>query len=245
MKPSALVAILVGILIIGVVFIIWISGGFEPKPLIVEAPPEPITSTLTAAEAMTATGFGNLPLTSTMVSEPMSNSYTIKPGDTLWSIAKQFYNGDGTKSKLIAEANKDKIPNPNRLKVGTEIVIPGAESSGMAPRSTGMNEPSGMSEPTYSAGEGQSYTVKKGDTLSKISQKFYGTANKRNIIVDANRDKLATESTTLKVGWKLVIPKLSKSSGKTPSQPQPPRESTPKPADNVPSGASEDSGSGR
>jgi nucleoid-associated protein YgaU len=35
-----------------------------------------------------------------------------------------------------------------------------------------------------------SYTVQKGDTLSKISKQFYGDANKYKKIFDANRDQL-------------------------------------------------------
>jgi LysM repeat protein len=35
-----------------------------------------------------------------------------------------------------------------------------------------------------------SYTVKKGDTLSKISKQFYGDANAYKKIFDANRDQL-------------------------------------------------------
>ncbi len=37
-----------------------------------------------------------------------------------------------------------------------------------------------------------SYTVQKGDTLQKISQKFYGTVKKWPKIYDANKDKLKT-----------------------------------------------------
>ncbi|MFH1227814.1 MAG: LysM peptidoglycan-binding domain-containing protein [Planctomycetota bacterium] len=229
MKPSTLVALLAGVLVIGILFIVWIAGGFENKePIVIPPPEEPITSTLTAFDPLSGTG---LVLTGTMTAEPVSNSYTVQPGDTLWSIAKQFYNGDGTKSKLIAEANKDKLPNPNKLKVGTEIVIPPSGSSTMP---MGRTEPA--QEQSYNTSEGQNYTVRKGDTLSSISKKFYGTVNKRGVIVSANSDKLATESTTLKVGWKLVIPKLSKSPSKTST----PTSTPTKPADNVPSGASEE-----
>ena len=35
-----------------------------------------------------------------------------------------------------------------------------------------------------------SYTVQKGDTLSKISKQFYGDANKYQKIFDANKDQL-------------------------------------------------------
>ncbi|HEY0501894.1 MAG TPA: LysM peptidoglycan-binding domain-containing protein [Lysobacter sp.] len=40
------------------------------------------------------------------------------------------------------------------------------------------------------AGEAQTYTVQKGDTLSHIAKQFYGKAGKWNAIFDANRDQL-------------------------------------------------------
>jgi nucleoid-associated protein YgaU len=39
-------------------------------------------------------------------------------------------------------------------------------------------------------GSGQSYTVKSGDSLSKIAKHFYGDANKWHRIYDANKDKI-------------------------------------------------------
>lgn len=52
----------------------------------------------------------------------------------------------------------------------------------------------------------QTYTVQKGDTLSKIAQKYYGSSKKWRRIVDANKDKLG-QSQVLKAGMTLVIPK--------------------------------------
>lgn len=52
----------------------------------------------------------------------------------------------------------------------------------------------------------QSYTVVAGDTLSKISKKFYGDANKYTRIFDANRDKLSNPD-KIQVGQVLTIPK--------------------------------------
>jgi len=51
----------------------------------------------------------------------------------------------------------------------------------------------------------QSYTVKAGDTLSKISKQFYGDANEYMRIFYANRDKL-NDPDKIQVGQKLVIP---------------------------------------
>ena len=48
-------------------------------------------------------------------------SYTIKPGDVLWNIAKEVY-GDSTKYQRILDANPGL--NPDNMKPGTKIVIP-------------------------------------------------------------------------------------------------------------------------
>ena len=48
----------------------------------------------------------------------------------------------------------------------------------------------GSSTSTPTAGAGQTYTVKSGDSLSKIAKHFYGDANKWHRIYEANRDKI-------------------------------------------------------
>jgi len=55
------------------------------------------------------------------------------------------------------------------------------------------------------------YTVQNEDSLSKISLKMYGSAVKWNIIYEANRDVLPSAN-SLKIGMKLRIPPLKKSS---------------------------------
>ncbi len=52
--------------------------------------------------------------------------YKVKEGDSLEKIAKQFY-GKKSKWTLIYDANKAKIKNPDKIRPGTELVIPGAE----------------------------------------------------------------------------------------------------------------------
>ena len=51
----------------------------------------------------------------------------------------------------------------------------------------------------------QTYTVKAGDTLSKISKQFYGDANEYMRIFYANRDKLR-DPDKIQVGQQLTIP---------------------------------------
>ena len=51
----------------------------------------------------------------------------------------------------------------------------------------------------------KTYTVKSGDTLSKIAQQFYGSAAKYPKIFDANRDQLSNPD-KIQVGMELKIP---------------------------------------
>src|SRR5260370_5494187 len=70
-----------------------------------------------APAAAAAAAAGNAPSTSA------ARSYTVQAGDSLSKIAKQFY-GDANKYMKIFEANKDKLTDPNKVNVGTELLIP-------------------------------------------------------------------------------------------------------------------------
>ena len=50
-------------------------------------------------------------------------TYTVKQGDSLSKIAKQFY-GDVKQWRKIFEANKDQISNPDRIQPGWVLKIP-------------------------------------------------------------------------------------------------------------------------
>jgi len=52
-------------------------------------------------------------------------TYTVRPGDSLWSIAETEY-GDGSLSGALGKANR--IPNPDRILAGKEITLPDQES---------------------------------------------------------------------------------------------------------------------
>lgn len=49
--------------------------------------------------------------------------YTIREGDTFVSLAQKFYGSRGAWQKLYA-LNKERVPNPNRMKPGTVIQVP-------------------------------------------------------------------------------------------------------------------------
>jgi len=50
--------------------------------------------------------------------------YTVQPGDTLSSIAEKFL-GKASEYNRIFEANRDQLNDPNRIRAGQELVIPG------------------------------------------------------------------------------------------------------------------------
>jgi nucleoid-associated protein YgaU len=54
---------------------------------------------------------------------PAVKTYTITGDDTMWGIAERFY-GKGAKWRVIYEANKDVIPDPDRPPRGVTIRIP-------------------------------------------------------------------------------------------------------------------------
>ena len=59
--------------------------------------------------------------------EPASNvrMYTVKSGDTLSKISKQFYGSAGDYMKIF-DANRDQLTDPDKIKVGQELKIPAA-----------------------------------------------------------------------------------------------------------------------
>ena len=63
----------------------------------------------------------------------------------------------------------------------------------------------GVGGPAGPASAPRTYTVQKGDTLSKISKEHYGDANKYMKIFEANKDKLK-DPDKIQPGQVLVIP---------------------------------------
>jgi nucleoid-associated protein YgaU len=57
--------------------------------------------------------------------KPKEESYTVKSGDTLSKISKQFY-GDAKSYMRIFDANRDQLKDPNMIKPGQVLKIPAA-----------------------------------------------------------------------------------------------------------------------
>src|SRR5258708_9903319 len=56
-------------------------------------------------------------------SSSAARTYTVQAGDSLSKISKQFY-GDANKYLKIFETNKDKLTDPDKVTLGTELMIP-------------------------------------------------------------------------------------------------------------------------
>jgi nucleoid-associated protein YgaU len=97
----------------------------------------------------------------------------------------------------------------NQISISLNEIIPndgnaiqGEQSLNTTSNITSMPNSAGMLNPQEVP---KSYVVQSGDTLSKISEKFYGTANRWNDIYEANRDTLSS-ARSLRVGQELLIP---------------------------------------
>ncbi len=52
-----------------------------------------------------------------------SNTHVVQAGDTLYGLARQYYDNESMWKK-IWQANKDKIDDPNKLAPGMKLIIP-------------------------------------------------------------------------------------------------------------------------
>ena len=64
-----------------------------------------------------------------------------------------------------------------------------------------------MAEPVVTVTEAEDYTVQSGDTLEKISKRFFGKASLWTEIYEANRDKLSAPS-KIYPGQVILIPSI-------------------------------------
>jgi len=112
--------------------------------------------------------------------ESTNNYYKVKSGDTLWSIARK--NGIS-----VDELKKANNLTSNSLSIGQLLYIPQEETETI---------------------ETEVYTVKKGDTLYGIAQKF-------NLSVDELKKLNGLTNNTLSIGQKLKISSFEKDTDTT------------------------------
>lgn len=152
------------------------------------APPAAATSAVPAGAVSPETMPGMTPVpavdTAAHVAPPgPGTEYVIAKGDTFTTIAKKF----GVSTRALVDANPG--VTPTALKIGQKIQVPPPSAT---PAST-------TAAPAVAENGSQVYTVKSGDTLSKIATKY-------SVTVKAIRSANNLKTDSIKVGQKLKIP---------------------------------------
>jgi LysM repeat protein len=150
--------------------------------------------------ALTASAAAPAP---TATASAVGQTYTVVRGDSLSKIAKRFHT---TVARLV-DLNKDRYPslakNSRMIRVGWVLKVDGAPSNPPAPPKSSP-APAGT-QPAPVAPTGRTYTVVRGDTLSKIAQRYHTTVAR---LVDLNKGRypsLAKNARHIHVGWVLTV----------------------------------------
>lgn len=139
------------------------------------------------------------PLVDPTVTSP-AIEYVVAKGDSLWKISRDF----GVSLNDLLQANG--LTQNSTINAGQSLVIP-SDTGGAT----------SVAAPTYSAAPtttSESYTVVKGDSLSKIARNF-------NTTVSAIKSANGLRSDVIQLNQSLTIPVNSRSSTATSSTPQP------------------------
>lgn len=115
-----------------------------------------------------------------------ASDYVVVKGDTFSGISKKFH----ISVKALLEANPS--VEPTKLKIGQTIHVPAASTP-----AAGAGGTSAPNSETNSSG--QTYTVKSGDSLSKIAGEFGVSVRNLRSVNNLKTDKIV-------VGQKLTIP---------------------------------------
>jgi nucleoid-associated protein YgaU len=131
------------------------------------------------------------PVVTPVVRRETPSSYVVKEGDTLSSISKSVY-GTTRQWERIARANG--IDDPSRLRLRMKLTIPPL-----------TEEKAVVAVTDASVTEDRIHKVEEGETLSSISQKFYGSTRHVQFLMDANK---TYDEGLLRAGSMILIPKL-------------------------------------
>ncbi len=119
-------------------------------------------------------------------------TYTVQPGDDLWSVAQKFY-GSGFNAYDIAKANK--LEEPYTLSDNQILIIPSA-----AAKQPTQGE---ITESAPSTQHISEYVVLQGEYLWQIAEKIYGDGNQMGKLINANNIPYPYN---VEAGQKLIVP---------------------------------------
>ncbi|MGB9301615.1 MAG: LysM peptidoglycan-binding domain-containing protein [Anaerolineae bacterium] len=120
---------------------------------------------------------------------PEVTYHTVKPGETLWDIAKQY----GVTMEALVAANE--LLDPDALEPGQRLVIPeGEDTSGEASATAGPT-PSVQDE----EGGQRTHTVAAGDTLWSIALEYGTTVDEIARLNDIDPEGILTLGQQLRI----------------------------------------------
>lgn len=131
------------------------------------------------------------PAVATTTLPPKFETYVIKAGDTMSSIAAEWF-GEGKKWDLIAKANP--LIDPTKMQIGQKLNLPPKTAEREKPK-PGARE----------------YTVRPGDTLVSIARAIYGDGARWKTIYEANKKTIGSDPDNIREGLTLTIPSASRS----------------------------------
>lgn len=171
-----------------------VTMGEPLPPGLVPARPDSTTAPSarpgTRSEAITPRTAPARPAVSTPPPTRTGLTYTVKSGDTPGSIAAAWF-GEINAWHLIIEANPGL--DARNLQIGQVLNMP--------PKSAAARQPAATSDRQTGT-----YTVRPGDSLSRIADRVYGDSSRWREIFDANRDQLSGPH-DLDPGQRLTIPR--------------------------------------
>lgn len=201
-----------------------------------EVPPPPLLDSQQPPPLAVAWSAHSVPAAAAAVptlGPDVPQTYRVKDGDDLTSIATRFYGHPGA-AAVIWEANRGTIADPGLLPIGAELRLPptwtaggppGAVMAGQAivpPATTSVSgravprmapaswlsaggQPGGVAGGQPAAAAPRSVRVAPGETLATLATRFYGDAGQANRIWEANRDQLRSPELVV-AGMELRLP---------------------------------------
>ena len=199
----------------------WQNGWDEPVAAVGEELLSKLPDWSTAAEWLTPAQPVAGAETSSAIDEPKlgeqvsppalpggTSSYTVRTGDTLWTISQKVY-GTGALFAALAKHNQSVISDPRSLKVGQTIAIPaGAWLSRRYAHLCPEPRPAEDQEPMPPADSLRrpKYAVKAGDTLERIAVIRLGRADRWREILALNHAVVGASGGYLTPGMILTLP---------------------------------------
>ncbi len=137
---------------------------------------------------------------------PEFNEYIVLEDENMGSIARKLYGSSG-RWDVIARANPR--VDPEKLKIGQVIRVPVDPDNIQGKVVTGDSDDGNKRVRPSKVVE---YFIQSGDSLSRISERFYGSARHARMIYEYNRDTLESMD-DLKIGQLLRLPPLEEAGG--------------------------------